>query len=255
MELYFQGMSWYNKGLTPDNLSEARRLFDRALALDPSNVDAIIGVALTGCQFVATHTSDDRAARLTAAEALAIKALSIAPERALGHLCLGNVRMYSNRAAQGIAEIERALAIDRNLAAGHAWIGLAKCFLGRAQETETHIRDAVRLSPRDTSVYQWETFAGVAKVFLSKDEEAVPQLRHAIEINRNFQPAHFYLAAALAGLGRLDEARIAAKEGLSIDPTFTIRRYRADAPSDNLAFLAGRQRVYEMMRKVGVPEG
>ena len=255
MELYFQGMSWYNKGLTPDNLSEARRLFDRALALDPSNVDAIIGVALTGCQFVATHTSDDRAARLTAAEALAIKALSIAPERALGHLCLGNVRMYSNRAAQGIAEIERALAIDRNLAAGHAWIGLAKCFLGRAQETETHIRDAVRLSPRDTSVYQWETFAGVAKVFLSKDEEAVPQLRHAIEINRNFQPAHFYLAAALAGLGQLDEARIAAKEGLSIDPTFTIRRYRADAPSDNLAFLAGRQRVYEMMRKVGVPEG
>ena len=44
-------------------------------------------------------------------------------------------------------------------------------------------------------------------------------------------------------------------EGLSIDPTFTIRRYRGDAPSDNPVFLAGRQRVYEMMRKVGVPEG
>ena len=59
----------------------------------------------------------------------------------------------------------------------------------------------------------------------------------------------------LAGLGRLDEARVAAKEGLSIDPTFTIRRYRADAPSDNPVFLAARQRIYEMMRKVGVPEG
>ena len=80
-------------------------------------------------------------------------------------------------------------------------------------------------------------------------------LRRSIEINRNFQLAHFYLAAALAGLGRLDEARVAAKEGLAIDPTFTIRRYRGDAPSDNPVFLAGRRRVYEMMRKVGVPEG
>ena len=80
-------------------------------------------------------------------------------------------------------------------------------------------------------------------------------MRHAIEVNRNYQPAHFYLAVALAGLGRLDEARIPAKEALAIDPTFTIGRYRAGAPSDNPVFLAGRQRIYELMRKVGVPEG
>ena len=63
------------------------------------------------------------------------------------------------------------------------------------------------------------------------------------------------LAVALAGLGRLDEVRIPAKEALAIDPTFTIRRYREGAPSDNPVFLAGRQRIYELMRKVGVPEG
>ena len=174
---------------------------------------------------------------------------------ALAHLCLGCIQIYTNRAAQGISECERALAIDRNLAAAHAYIGMAKYFVGRGEETEAHIQDALRLSPRDTSVYLWGAFKGIAKVFLGKDEEAVPQLRHAIEINRNFQTAHFYLAVALAGLGRLDEARIPAKEALAIDPTFTIRRYRADAPSDNPVFLAGRQRIYEMMRKVGVPEG
>jgi hypothetical protein len=59
----------------------------------------------------------------------------------------------------------------------------------------------------------------------------------------------------LAALGRLDEARIAAKDGLAMDPTFTIRRYRGDAPSDNPVFLAARQRIYEMMRRVGLPEG
>ena len=163
--------------------------------------------------------------------------------------------MFTNRAAQGIPELERALAIDRNLAAAHAYIGLAKNFVGRGEETARHIEDALRLSPRDTAVYFWHHFAGTVKVFLGKDEEAVAQLRQAIEANRNFAAVHFYLAVALAELGRLDEARLEAKEGLSIDPTFTIRRYRADAPSDNPIFLNRRQQIYEIMRKVGVPEG
>jgi TolB-like protein/class 3 adenylate cyclase len=255
MDLYFQGMSWYNRGFTPDKLSEARKLFERALALDPGNVDAIVGIAMTSVQFAGSHTIDDRSARLAEANTLAIKALSIAPEMALAHLCLGCVQIYTNRAAQGISECEQALAIDRNLASAHAYIGLAKYFVGRGEETEAHIRDALRLSPRDSSAYHWQVIAGVAKVFLGKDEEAVPQLRRAIEINRNYQIAHFYLGVALARLGELDEARIAAKDGLAMDPTFTIRRYRGDAPSDNPVFLAARQRIYETMRRIGLPEG
>src|SRR3984885_12200559 len=82
MDLYFQGMSWYNKGFSPENLSEARKLFERALGVDPGNVGAIVGIALTSVQVAGAHSSDDRAARLAAAEALAIKALSIAPEMA-----------------------------------------------------------------------------------------------------------------------------------------------------------------------------
>ena len=45
MDLYFQGLAWLNKGLTPDNVAQARSFFDRALAADPDNVDALIGSA------------------------------------------------------------------------------------------------------------------------------------------------------------------------------------------------------------------
>jgi TolB-like protein/class 3 adenylate cyclase len=255
MDLYFRAMSAYNKGLTPSNLSEAQTLFERALALDPDNVDAIAGAALASILLVGTHMSDDRAARLAVAEALAVKALSIAPEKASGHLCLGVVYIYTNRAAQGISEFERALAIDRNLVAAHAYIGLAQNFVGRGEETAGHIERALRLSPRDTAVYLWRTFNGSVKVFLVKDEEAVGELRRAIEANRNFAAPHFYLAVALAELGRLDEARLKVREGLSIDPTFSIRRYRADAPSDNPVFLSRRKQIYKIMRRIGVPEG
>ena len=79
MDLYFQGMSVYNEGLTPSHLSEARKLFERALALDPGNLDAIVGAALANGMFAGSHMSDDGAAHLRAAEVLAVKALSIAP--------------------------------------------------------------------------------------------------------------------------------------------------------------------------------
>ena len=109
--------------------------------------------------------------------------------------------------------------------------------------------------PRDTAAYLWGGFAGSVKVFLGKNEEAVALLRHAIETNRNFALSHFYLAVALAELDRPDEARLEAREGLSIDPTFTIRRYRVGAPSENPIFMSRRRQIYEIMRNIGVPEG
>ena len=98
-------------------------------------------------------------------------------------------------------------------------------------------------------------FAGFAKLQLGADEDAVARFRRSVELNRNHPRAHFWLAAALAHLGRLDEARSAVQAGLELNPTFTIARFRTSVPSDNPAFLAGRERIYEGMRLAGVPEG
>jgi len=45
-DLHFQGLAWLNKGVTPDNVVQARSLLDRALTSDPNNVDALFGLAL-----------------------------------------------------------------------------------------------------------------------------------------------------------------------------------------------------------------
>ena len=37
MDLCFQGSAWWYRGITPDHLAKARRLYERALALDPAN--------------------------------------------------------------------------------------------------------------------------------------------------------------------------------------------------------------------------
>src|SRR5215469_16816634 len=102
-----------------------------------------------------------------------------------GHLVLGGVYIFTNRAAQGIAECEQALALNRNLAVAYGSIGMAKLFMGRAVETEGHILEALRLSPRDIAAYGWMHYAGVAKILLGADAEAVGWLRRSIEANRN----------------------------------------------------------------------
>jgi hypothetical protein len=55
--------------------------------------------------------------------------------------------------------------------------------------------------------------------------------------------------------GTPSAARAATEAGLSFDPTFTIRRFRAGASSDNPTYLAQRERVIDGLRKTGVPEG
>ena len=179
----------------------------------------------------------------------------MAPENALAHLCLGVVQIWTNRASQGIRECERALDLNRNLAHAHAQIGTAKFHLWQAEETEAHIQRALRLSPRDASVYLWCMFAGIAKLSLGKDEEAATWLRRSIETNTNNPMSHFYLAAALARLGRIPEARSEAQAGLAMNPTFTIARIRASAPSDDPARIAISERFIDGLRKAGVPEG
>ena len=150
---------------------------------------------------------------------------------------------------------ERALALDRNLAEAHAWIGLAKIYIGRAMEAEMHVLEALRLSPRDIRAFRWLMVIGAAKLFLDAAEEALVWLRRSIEANRNNPLSHVWLADALTRIGELDEAKAAARAALVLDPTFTIRRLRATAPSNNPTFLAGRDRIYEGLRLAGVPEG
>jgi TolB-like protein/class 3 adenylate cyclase len=257
MDLYFQGLAWFNKGTTTGNVAQARGFFDRALTADPDNVEALIGSAVAdvteGANFLGAYP---RAAAFAAAEAKLTKALSSIPDHARGHEFLGMVDIFTKRAAQGVAECEHALALDRNLADAHATIGFGKIFLGRAEEAEAHIGEALRLSPRDTLACVWMTRAGIAKNLLGSWEQAVAWYRRAIEANRNYPNSHFGLATALAQLGRLDEARSAVRAGLALNPNFSISRARTlwTAIADDPTYLAQLEPILDGLSKAGMPE-
>jgi len=256
MDLCFQGMACIYKGPTTEYLAEARGFFERALVLDPGSIEALVGTVRVDVSLATTFIDENGRVRLAAAEEVLSKVLSLSPNHAIAHLFLGIVHNATGRPTTGIAECERALALDRNLANARAVIGFSKYLLGRGAETEDHVNEALRLSPRDILSFRWMVFAGYAKLSHGDDTEAVAWLRRSIEANRNYSSAHFHLAAALALLGALDEARVATQAGFALDPDFSIRRYRLFySSSDNPTFLAGRERISVGLRIAGVPDG
>jgi TolB-like protein/class 3 adenylate cyclase len=254
MDHYFLGQAHLKKGITAEHQHKARSHFDRNLDLDPDNVGALVMRAWVDLTVAIHLHSEDRPERFRSAEADLGKALSLRPETADAHVALGLLRLQTNRADQGIAECERGLAIDGNHPHAHALIGVGKTLTGRYEEAEAHVLEALRLSPHDRRAGMWMMIAGSAKLWAGHDEEAVARLSRSIELDPNEPMRHFYLAAALAHIGRMEEAREAARVGLELNPRFTIAWDRAARPSDHPVFLESRERAHEGMRLAGVPE-
>ena len=168
---------------------------------------------------------------------------------------MGIVLVFTNRSVQATAECERALALDRNLAALTRMIGQSKLFIGRGEETEAHVQEALRLSPRDPWVYTWLVIAGIAKAFSGGLRRPSTGCGDLLRPTETIRCSRFILAAALANLGRVEEARSEVKAGLALDPQFTIASFHAAAWSDNPVYLAKREQLIDGMRKAGVPEG
>ena len=93
---------------------------------------------------------------------------------------------------------------------------------------------SLRLSPRDTLVYIWNMFVGLSKLWQGADAEGIVWLRRSLEADRNYPGAHFNLAAALALVGQLDEARSTAQAGLALNPDL---RPSADIASTRQAII------------------
>jgi TolB-like protein/Tfp pilus assembly protein PilF len=255
MDLYFQGKAFINKGVTPTFLVQARDFFVRSLALDSGNIEAAVAAAQVDLSAGAAFMADNASVHFEAAETALNGVLFHAPDHPRAHMLLGAVQLQTDRPSEGIAECRQALLLDRNLADAHGFIGLGKYELGRGEEVEQHVQEALRLSPRDTRAFLWFMFVGMGKLTTNADLQALDWFRRSLEANRNHALSHFHFAAALALAGQRKEAHSTAEAGLALDHSFTVRRYRINAKGNNPTYLARRERFYEGMRLAGVPAG
>jgi TolB-like protein len=249
------GWAAWNQHLSLEAARKARHFFEAALWLDEHNVGALLGFAKAHTWEVNMYTSIDRAGQNRAAEAAAKKALALAPDSADAHLTYGTVLFAMRAPERALREFEFAVSLEANLATAHAYLGLMKVFLARARETRAHVAEAMRLSPRDPLLFLWHFFLGVADIHLGRAVQALKSLRKSVEINPNWGLSQFVLAGALGLAGQLAEAAEVCAVAQRLAPNFTIAKFRAEAVSDNPAYLAQREHFCEGLRLAGAPEG
>ena|SRR5215217_2295374 len=126
--------------------------------------------------------------------------------------------------------------------------------LGRSDEAFAPVQRPIELSPKDTDLNVWTMYVGVIHLHLEQDAQAIEWLQRAVYLNPKSRFAHLFLASALALANRDEEARREIAEFRQLSPEFTLSRFKALEPSDKPAFLEQRQRVYEGLRRAGLPE-
>jgi tetratricopeptide (TPR) repeat protein len=254
VDLAMRGRATWIRTQTLDRTREARGLFEAALRLDDRNTTALVGLAGTCLNEVLYFAADNPAEQIRIAEAALSKALALEPDSASAHFWQANLLVALRAPERALRECMLAISLNRNVAWAHALAGFMKIFLGRAEETEADVANAIRLSPRDPGLGYWHLYAGAADLCLGKFDHAIDRLQRSIEIVPNIGPPWFSLAAALALLGRVAEASEACATGLRLMPSFSIGKVRSESMSDDAVYLAQREKLLEGLRRAGVPE-
>ena len=120
-----------------------------------------------------------------------------------------------------IEAFEAALALSPSCSIA---LILGSIAMGWANEAELALEwgeRALRLSPFDRLIFGAHTGLAVGYFASGCYEEAVNAARRAIQSNPGFSVAHWVLAASLAGLGRIPEAKVATARVLALAPNFT----------------------------------
>jgi TolB-like protein/cytochrome c-type biogenesis protein CcmH/NrfG len=254
-DLEMQARAIWNRGWSQENIKTANRLYEQALALDPNSAAAMTGLATGLAVSVVSLWTEAREADLRRAETLATRAMALDPHHASCHFAMGLVRRMQSRFDEAIGELEAAIRLNPNMHLAYSTLGITKVLAGHAEEALSHFADAIRLSPRDPLLFVGYFGIGWTRFLLGHDDQAIEVLRKSIALNPGYSPANLFLTAAYAMHGRVEEARAALAVYLRSNPTAnTIALLRANAQSTHPIYLTQRDRLYEGMRRAGMPE-
>jgi adenylate cyclase len=259
LALQSSGGAW-KAGWIGKEADTAFALCEQALAVDPNNVRALMALGVKFLLPAALGMSADPKSDLERADQLESKALAIDPDWSWPHDVKANILRHQGRAQEAVVEYERALTLDPSNGDAAGQLGIDYQFLGEFDKSLEYLDNAIRTSPYDPVVAYWYGNKAQAYFALKQYDQAIDVTRQAIAIKPNYnQFSHLLLVAALALAGHDSEAREALQRYLALpstDPLKTIAAYRTHQQSyrGDPRFVEMNERVYEGLRKAGMPE-
>ncbi len=246
-ELYHRGM-WHMSRQTPEDFREASSLFQKAMDRDANFAPA--HAAYAQCYMRNRLMGTDEGDRDRALKS-ARRAIELDNADPMGHLAIGLMHMFDREHGQAIAELETAVRINPSSAQAHHVLGTALAHGGRADEALPHLVEAIRLSPADPDAAGYNSRIGMAHFYLGDYEAAVQWTEKGIRLPGSAWMMRAYRVAALAQLGRDDDASDALAELLRFRPDITLSFVRDRLPTTDAAYL---ENLFDGLRKAGLPK-
>ena len=212
---------------TKEAIAEARKMYEKAMGLDPQFAVAYVGLGWTYCLEWLMHWGQDPRS-LDRATELAQRAIALDESLPSAYGLLGNVYLASKQHEQAKAQLETALVLDPNDADSHASLGQILNWMGSPEKAIGLIKKAMQLNPHYPVHYI--SHLGFAHFLTKQYEEAVATLQKALVRNPDFLGPHLLLAIIFSETKRIDEARAEVAEVLRIDPESSLQAVKRALP-------------------------
>jgi class 3 adenylate cyclase/TolB-like protein len=249
-DLAMQGWEAAYRSATIDASNEAEALFAKALAADADSREAKLGLAYTLMRGQLLRPVAERRARIERAEEIVTPLLAGNPDLALPHLLKAQVLLQSGQAERALPLIEQALRLDASLAEGWGLLGTSENRLGREADSLPHLRQAIRLSPRDPLLGFWLTALAAGEFAAGEEAPALEDLKKATAVNARFPAPYLWIAAIAARQGDLPAAQEALGEYDKREAGMTLARLRQPGTTA----LRVTDPVLDGLRKAGMKE-
>jgi TolB-like protein/DNA-binding winged helix-turn-helix (wHTH) protein len=233
----------------------SRDFFDRARALDPDLVPALLGYGRTRVNMVLNRwvAADQEHLLLDEAESAILHAAAIDSRDVGLQVLRGAYLRARGRDDDAIAAFQRAIELLPTYAVAHAELGRAKIEVGLPSDAVADIEEAIRLSPNDPYIGTWYFWAGMAEAHAGHYKQAIKWLLAARNENRVHWNAAPWLAIAHGGLDEWDEARLYLRQYLDQVPEFSLARWKRTFPSRRPSVEAQRARIVAILCRLDMP--
>jgi adenylate cyclase len=224
-----RGQRHFNRVTVEDN-AKAQTFYQAAIDLDPYFAGGYVGLARAQIQAATVLRKVTIGEGPRSAEILARKALELDPNDAEAWACLGLAYWARGDLNDALTEIEKALLMSPNLAAAHFFRAITLIDVGRIEEGLRSIETWFRLDPRNPLRRLGEDAILRALYFSRKYEKAVEVAVRILREYPDFTNPYRLLAASLAQLGRLEEAKEALQKAMDAAPETFDLYFRDRAP-------------------------
>ena len=250
-DYYLRGMANLHQG-TRETISEALRLFYRAIEPDPAFASAHGMAAWCHVRRKNYGWMSNRDEEIAELERLAKKVAVLGKDDSValytGGFALAQV---AGHLEAGAALINRSLVLDPNLAAAWHLSGWVRIFLSDPEAAIEHMARAMRLNPLDPQLFGMQNGTAAAHFLAGRYDEASSWAEKALSEHADHSPAMRMAAASHALAGRLSAARAAMARMRRENPALRLSNL-----ADHIPFARpdDRARYVEGLRRAGLPE-